>query len=57
MPKIYDNGTIREMTAEEAARFEAESAEMDATPAEVDLAQRVQELENIINAMRGEATE
>ena len=52
MPKIYDDGIIREMTAEEVARLEAESAEMDAMPAEVDLAQRVHELENIINAMR-----
>lgn len=31
--KIYENGVIREMTAEEIAEFEKRAAEMEAMPA------------------------
>ena len=31
--KIYENGVVREMTAEEIAEFEKRAAEMEAMPA------------------------
>ena len=44
MPKIDDNGTIREMTPEEIAELERQAAEMSEQPQTV-LEQRIAELE------------
>ena len=56
MPKIDDNGIVREMTQEEVAELERQVAQIPAQP-QTEMEQRIAELEEALALLIGGVTE